>query len=384
TLVQAIYLHLMKRLHPSVNKTYQDIWHRVTASFSPHMLESFLTSLLLHAQNCDLSNVPTPVSIENRSRHLIRKIAKILMLLIGNRNNESVLFLIKYKYFVGKKSFSVIILRVLCCFLCWRGLQKEKSDDKSLNPLIYNDLINVLKNLISSWSDPTFVKHGSISDQKYITSVILILFGYIPKETLIDAGITRDIVSGVSRWLQNSFEESRKLGMITAEMLSRLTDETGNVLDFELNAEDEEVRYLRQLVEVKDGLLDLPEIENEVVAEDQEEIVSKSDQIVDSSEKHFNTEIPIDSISTTENVDSQPADSDDDDEFEPYPMEEESENDDDDKCEPQIKKKKILSPVYIIDLLSYLKSSDDPDKMEIAINTAAKLIRNKTGFGMEL
>ncbi|CAG8483950.1 18412_t:CDS:2 [Racocetra fulgida] len=239
----------MKRLHPSVNKTYQDIWHRVTASFSPHMLESFLTPLLLHAQNCDLSNVPTPVSIENQSRHLIRKIAKILMLLIGNGNNESILFLIKYKYFV--------------------------------------------------------------------------------------------------------------------EILSRLTDETGNVLDFELNSEDEEVIYLRQLVEVKDGLLDLPEIENDVVAEDQEEIVSKSDQIVDSSEKHFNTEIPIVSISTTENVDSQPADSDDDDEFEPYPMEEESENDDD-KCEPQIKKKKILSPT------------------EIAMNTAAKLIRNKTGFGMEL
>lgn len=47
-----------------------------------------------------------------------------------------------------------------------------------------------------------------------ITSAILILFGYIPKETLIDAGITRDVISGASRWLQNSFEESRKLGMV--------------------------------------------------------------------------------------------------------------------------------------------------------------------------
>ncbi|CAG8505030.1 17_t:CDS:10 [Cetraspora pellucida] len=320
SLVQAIYHLLVKRLHPSVNKTYQDIWHRVTASFSPHMLESFLTSLLLHAQNCDLSKVPTPVSIENHSRYLIRKIAKILMLLIGNRNNESVLFLIKYKYFVGGKSFSVTILRVLCCFLYWRGLQKEKekSGDNSLNSLIYDDLINVLKNLISFWSDPTFVKHGSISDQKYITSAILILFGYIPKDTLIDAGTTRDIISGVSRWLQNSFEESRKLGMVTAEMLSRLTDETGNVLDFELNSEEEEVRHLRQLVEVKDGLLDLPDFENDDVVEDQEEIISKSDQIVDSSEKNYNIEIPINNVST------------------------------------------------------------------IAMNTAAKLIRNKTGFGMEL
>ncbi|CAG8660591.1 13173_t:CDS:10 [Dentiscutata erythropus] len=379
-LVQAIYHFLVRRLHPSVNRTYQDIWHRVTASFSPHMLESFITSLLLYAQNCDLSKVSTPVSMDDQSRHLIRKIAKILMLLTGNINNESILFLIKYKYFVGGKSFSVPILRVLCCFLCWRGLQKEANDDDNLNlkPLINDDLINVLKTLISSWSDPTFVKHGSITDQKYITSAILILFGYLPKETLIDAGITREIVSGVSRWLQNSSEESRKLGMITAETLSRLTDETGNVLDFELNSEDENVKYLRQLVEVKDGLLDLPDIENDDI-EDQENTVSKSDQIVDFSEKYYNTEIPID-----KNINSQPVDSDDDDEFEPYPMEEESENEEDDKCEPQTKKKKVLPPVYIIDLLSYLKSSDDLDKIEVAINTAAKLIRDKTGFGMEL
>ncbi|CAG8572468.1 39378_t:CDS:10 [Gigaspora margarita] len=353
TLVQAIYHLLVRRLHPSVNRTYQNIWHRVTASFSPHMLESFLTSLLLHAQNCDLSKVSTPVSMDDQSRHLIRKIVKILMLLIGNKDNESILFLIKYKYFVGGKSFSIIILRVLCCFLCWRGVQKEANDDNNLNlkPLIYDDLINVLKTLVSSWSDPTFVKHGSITDQKYITSAILILFGYIPKKTLIDAGITREIIPGVSRWLQNSSEESRRLGMITAEMLSKLTDETGNVLDFELNPEDENVRSLRQLVEVKDGLVDLPDIENEDVEE---------------------------------NINSQPVDSDDDDEFEPYPMEEESENENDDKCEPQTKKKKILPPVYIIDLLSYLKSSDDPDKIEVAMNTAAKLIRDKTEFGMEL
>ncbi|RIB02020.1 telomere length regulation protein [Gigaspora rosea] len=392
TLVQAIYHLLVRRLHPSVNRTYQDIWHRVTASFSPHMLESFLTSLLLHAQNCDLSKVSTPVSMDDQSRHLIRKIVKILMLLIGNKDNESILFLIKYKYFVGGKSFSIIILRVLCCFLCWRGVQKEANDDNNLNlkPLIYDDLINVLKTLVSSWSDPTFVKHGSITDQKYITSAILILFGYIPKKTLIDAGITREIIPGVSRWLQNSTEESRKLGMITAEMLSRLTDETGNVLDFELNPEDENVRSLRQLVEVKDGLVDLPDIENEDV-EDQENTVLKSDKMVDSSEKHldfsekyYNTEISINNSFTTENINSQPVDSDDDDEFEPYPMEEESENEEDDKCEPQTKKKKILPPVYIIDLLSYLKSSDDPDKIEIAMNTAAKLIRDKTGFGMEL
>jgi len=32
----------------------------------------------------------------------------------------------------------------------------------------------------------------------------------------------------------------------------------------------------------------------------------------------------------------------------------------------------------------YLKSSDDPDKLEVAMNVAENLIRRKTGFGTEL
>lgn len=93
-------------------------------------------------------------------------------------------------------------------------------------------------------------------------------------------------------------------------------------------------------------------------------------------------------------------------------MKEESDDDDDDNVEsmPQTKKKKILSPVYlmflfyfvktccvlyliykiqilysyIIDLLFYLKASDDPDKLEVALKAAENLIREKSEFGMEL
>lgn len=42
-------------------------------------------------------------------------------------------------------------------------------------------------------------------------------------------------------------------------MLSRLTDEPENILDFEMKTEDEEIKYLRQLIEVKDGMFDIDE-----------------------------------------------------------------------------------------------------------------------------
>ncbi len=50
---------------------------------------------------------------------------------------------------------------------------------------------------------------------------------------------------------------------VTVEILSKLTDVSENVLDFGLNPEDEDVKYLRQLVELKDGIVDLPDIDYE-------------------------------------------------------------------------------------------------------------------------
>jgi hypothetical protein len=50
---------------------------------------------------------------------------------------------------------------------------------------------------------------------------------------------------------------------VTAETLSKLIDVSENVLDFGLNSEDEDVKYLRQLVELKDGTVDLPDIDYE-------------------------------------------------------------------------------------------------------------------------
>jgi hypothetical protein len=46
-------------------------------------------------------------------------------------------------------------------------------------------------------------------------------------------------------------------------MLSKLIDVSENVLDFELNPEDKDVKYLRQLVELKDGIVNLPDIDYE-------------------------------------------------------------------------------------------------------------------------
>ncbi|CAG8542229.1 9088_t:CDS:10, partial [Acaulospora colombiana] len=222
-----------------------------------------------------------------------------------------------------------------------------------------------------------------------LTSAILIIFGYLPKETLIKAAIPREITLGVTQWLQSSSEGTRRLGMVTAEMLSKLIDEPENVLNFDMASGDEEIEYLRKLVEVKDGIADLQVAEENFLEESYE-----TEEFLEDTEPNKADEKILEPLDTdidsniatmvNEQDTAAMADSDDDDDFEPYPMEAESESEDDGEAIPQTKGKKVLAPVYIIDLISYLRSNEDPEKIEIAINNAARLIRNKMGFGMEL
>ncbi|CAG8459838.1 8936_t:CDS:10 [Acaulospora morrowiae] len=385
-----LYPLLSKRLSLPYGSIYQDIWHRLIATFLPYTLETFLSSLFLHVQNHELSKIINPASIENESRYRIRRVAKVIGSLIGKSNSEAASYLIKYKYFVGGKTFSVTILRVLCCFLSWGYLHRQPRDEngEALRLGVDDDLTGLLKTLISSWSDPTFVKHGSITNQMYLTSAILIIFGYLPKETLIKAAIPREITLGVTHWLQSSSGEMRKLGMVTAEVLSGLIDEPDNILNFGVISEDE-INHLKQLIEVKDGVVD-PGIIEEEFSEDvieSHEIKEFQEGTEDERSNKINDEDiePLGKEDNNTTVNEQKVDSDDEDDFEPYPMEVESENEEDeDDPAPQVRKKKVLAPVYIIDLISYLKSVEDYEKLEIAINNAGKLIRNKTGFGMEL
>ena len=120
-----MYTKLLCRLHNSTSYIYYKIWKTTISSFSSHTIELFLTAFLLHSQSQDLSKITDLVSIEDKSRYLVRKIATLLNLLIEKDSNENASYLFKFKYFVGGKTFPVSIVRVLCCFLSWGEFQDQ-------------------------------------------------------------------------------------------------------------------------------------------------------------------------------------------------------------------------------------------------------------------
>ncbi|KAG9285721.1 hypothetical protein G9A89_002288 [Geosiphon pyriformis] len=284
----------------------------------------------------------------------------------------------------ARRIFSIGLIRVVCCCLSW-GEANEEGYSKKLG--INDDLVEVLKMLISTWSDLTFIKHATIAMQHYITSAILIIFGYLPKETLIRASIPTQITPGVNRWLQSSSEQVRKLGMVTAEILSELTDEPEKILNFGM-AKDDKIYYLKSLIKVKDGLMpyisDKIEINESEVHTPLKHVKFEKIAIETDDYQEFNELITVKETYGENKLElGDSDDDDDDDDLVPYPMEEPSE-DDSYIISSRKNGQRLFPPVYIIDLIAYLKSRDDPDKTEIGLQVASKLIRNKAGFGMEL
>jgi hypothetical protein len=122
-----VYYKLLDRLHNSTSYIYYKIWKKIISSFSSHVTELFLTAFLLHSQSKDLSKITNPISTEDKSRYLVRKVATLLSLLV-KKDNENASYLIKFKYFVGGKIYPISIVRVLCCSLSW-GEFRERYDD---------------------------------------------------------------------------------------------------------------------------------------------------------------------------------------------------------------------------------------------------------------
>ncbi|RUS20462.1 hypothetical protein BC937DRAFT_95163 [Endogone sp. FLAS-F59071] len=314
---------------------------------------------------------------------------------------------------------SVAVARVVICCLAMlcddehldgRSELEEQVPSKAAQRL----LLRILERLISTWTDPTFIKYTSWTRQIYVTSAVLIITGYLPLKTLRDAVVTAQVMRGVQRWLEGAEEAVRKVGMITAETLSQLTDSEGNQLVFDLlDAEtDADLLRLKSLVQAKDGVGDLGNDQSEVgqqaaqiIAEEVEQnlamdspaekdINEKGNVEENEEDEEQDPDEPVmilhkrgveDEDEGSEDEDDLKEDIKDESDLEPYPMEESDDEDSNRRFRARRSKgTKIRKPVYIRELIAYLKENEDPDKIEAGLRSAEELIRLKNGIGTEI
>jgi len=186
----------------------------------------------------------------------------------------------------------------------------------------------------------------------------------------------------VSNRLSASSPRARFLGMVVGEALSSLVDNSEKRMDFKMEEmRTSEAKWYKSLVGVSDTVGTLDMLRSSALSK-----VSKNTQPFKPQQapKAKPTVTQSSSIVSIEEVeDGSEQESDDDDGLTAY-AKPDSDDEDSDEDPTLITRNKPTAPVYIRDLITYLRDSENYDKHKLGLQTAATLIRRKANFGTEV
>uniref|UniRef100_A0A3B4DDW5 Telomere length regulation protein TEL2 homolog n=1 Tax=Pygocentrus nattereri TaxID=42514 RepID=A0A3B4DDW5_PYGNA len=190
-------------------------------------------------------------------------------------------------------------------------------------------LKQVLRSVCQVWSNSSAVRHTSLDQQLYVSKALLLCVNLLNQTEIQELQLLQCMLGGVQCRLDSSTEHVRRMGMVVGECLSQKLDTPTSQLQFQYEA-NEESRELLSLME--------PQSEEEDEDEQQQ----------------------------------QPDDAPSDDELTPYDM-----------SADQVKQK-ATPPRYVRDCLEALMSSDDPERVELSLQTAEELLRKNVSTAREV
>ena len=187
-------------------------------------------------------------------------------------------------------------------------------------------------------------------------------------------------LSAVSNRLAASSPRARFLGMVVGESLSSLVDKGDKKMDFKVqDMNSSEAYWYKSLVTVCDTIGSIEPLKSGAVGR----IAPK--KTPSRSPKQVAKPMPQPSgsrIVAIEEIEHDEEDSDEDG-LAPY-RKPDSDAEDSDEDPTLITRNKPTAPVYIRDLITYLRDTDNYDRQKIALLTASPLIRRKVNFGTEV
>lgn len=183
------------------------------------------------------------------------------------------------------------------------------------------------------------------------------------------------------------------MGLCVGEALSLLQDSSAKKLDFHMDETDtEEAQWLKSLTKVTDSigpaepiLLSAPTSAATNTRTSPSWLQSQPKPKAKAQLKPKSKPMPVSQPAPrpiVEEIDSSD-DSSDDDHLQPMPNQgSDAEDSDDDPT--LVRRNKPKPPVYIRDLILFLRDSESYDKQELGIKTAPNLIRRKANYGAEV
>ncbi|KAI9053741.1 hypothetical protein LZ554_002692 [Drepanopeziza brunnea f. sp. 'monogermtubi'] len=245
-----------------------------------------------------------------------------------------------------------------------------------------SDMEMILDKSLQQFGDQLYIRHTPTLQQEVHTQVLLLAAGYVHRKTPLRLTImmrSGTHLSAVSNRLAASSPRARFLGMAVGEALSSLIDKGDKKMDFKVDEMNtDEAQWYKSLVNVSDSIGSLEPFKAGVTTK-----VSKSKPKV-SQQSKISTPISTGSkIVAIEEVEDSDEEESDGDGLVPY-AKPDSDAEDSDEDATLITRNKPTAPVYIRDLITYLRDTENYDRQKLGLTTAAPLIRRKANFGTEV
>lgn len=252
-----------------------------------------------------------------------------------------------------------------------------------------NDRVSIdrlLEKAFASFCNDIFIKHAPIIQQEIITQLLLLVSGISHRfnpHRLSTLSKSSSYLNSISKHFSSNSLRVRWLGMVVGQSISQLVDKQETKMKFtDESLDTDETRWYTSLLHLEELPLakpDLPslfrpktQMEKEVVPPTALQIRPKQPVRKKAQQE------PKASTSTRRIVEIV-----DDDDLVPY-AKPDSDPEDDDPDPTLVNREKPKPPVYIRDLLVGLRETENYDKFLVALNTAATLIRQKSGYGNEV
>ncbi|CAJ2501229.1 Uu.00g040820.m01.CDS01 [Anthostomella pinea] len=241
----------------------------------------------------------------------------------------------------------------------------------------------VLEKSLNQFGDQLYIRHSPMLQQEAHAQVLLLSAGYTHRIAPIKLTVllrSSAYLNTVSNRIAASQGRGRFLGMVVGEALSGLVHGKETKLDFKMDELDtSEAKWYKALVHVSDKIGPL----NPLRALLSPSTTSKAPRPAKQAEKVAPklSRAPRQSGFAIEEIKDD--EEQDDPELIPY-AKPDSDAEDSDDDPTLISRDKPKAPVYIRDLISYLRDTETYDKQKLALATAPTLIRRKATYGTEV
>lgn len=194
-------------------------------------------------------------------------------------------------------------------------------------------------------------------------------------------------LSAISNRLAASSLRARVLGMIVGEALSALIDKEDKRMDFKMDeTKTPEAMWYKGLLLSADTIGPLDSLKSQPpakVVEKQKPLPRAADKPVPRPKTVPQSGSKIVAIEEVEDSDDDSGDGSNNNGLIPH-AKPDSDEEDSDEDPTLITRNKPTAPVYIRELINYLRDTENYDKQKLALQSAASLIRRKASFGKEV